>query len=205
MAIRAVVASNPLHPEADSLYPPVGASKLDDLIPAALRVRMAAAGSSAEPPSPSPSARSLTPVPGPAHGDAWFDEDRAPSVSLSQVENLVETSHMIQDLHSRTPPPSLSPSSSAMDLDARARTPPPTAPLAFVSLGDYPWLLRHPMPLSGFLLAGWFESAMRNGVPASALECLVRTETAPMTAAEKRAVPKKLKTLQKVVEAFTPE
>src|SRR5579863_2115097 len=37
VAIRAVVASNPLHPEAETLYPPVGASRLDNPIPALLR------------------------------------------------------------------------------------------------------------------------------------------------------------------------
>src|SRR5579863_4801757 len=202
VAIRAAVASNPSHPEAKSLYPPVGASKLDDLIPAALRICVAA-GSSAEPPSPS-TARSLTPVPRPAHGDEWF-EDRAPSVSLSQVEDLVETSRMIQHLHERTPPPSLSPSSSAMDLDERARTPPPAAPVAFVTLGDYPWLLRHPMPLSTVFLAQWVFDGLKNGVPESALETLIRTETAPMTAAEKRQVPKKLRAFRQAVAAFAQE
>ena len=103
---------------------------------------------------------------------------------------------MIQDLHARTPPPSLSPSSSAMDLDERARTPPPAAPVAFVALGDYPWLLRHPMPLSTVFLAEWCLDGLRNGVPESALETLIRTETVPMTAAEKRQVPKKLRILK---------
>src|SRR5579863_266093 len=67
-------------------------------------------------PPPSES-HSPTPVPGPAHGDEWFDEDQAGSVSLSMVEDLVETSRMIQHLHERTPPPSLSPSTTAMELD----------------------------------------------------------------------------------------
>ena len=144
---------------------------------------------------------SLTPVPGPAHGDAWF-EDRAPSVTLSQVENLVETSRMIQELHTRTPPPSLSPSSSTMDLDERARSPPPATPLAFVNRRDFPWLLRHEMPLSPAFLSQWCFDGLRNGVPASALECLIRTETAPMTATEKRQVPMKLWALERAVKVF---
>src|SRR5579863_8647554 len=105
-------------------------------------------------------------------------------------------SRMIQDLHARTPPPALSPSSSAMELDERALTPPLAAPLAFVNLGDYPWLLRHPVPLSTIFLPQWCESALVNGVPASVLECLIRTETAPMTAAEKRQVPRRLQVLE---------
>src|SRR5579863_6836621 len=79
VAIRAAVASNPSHPEAESLYPPVGASKLDDLIPAALRVRNAAR------PGAEPAlveSRSPMPVPGPARADSWFDSDRGASVSL---------------------------------------------------------------------------------------------------------------------------
>src|SRR5579863_4099647 len=33
VAVRAAVASNSSHPEAESLYPPVGVSRLDDSIP----------------------------------------------------------------------------------------------------------------------------------------------------------------------------
>ena len=86
-----------------------------------------------------------------------------------------------------------------MDLDERARTPPPPAPLAFVSLMDYPWLLRHEMPASTVFLKQWCVNGLRNGVPASALECLIRTKTAPMSAAEKRQVPKKLCALKQAM------
>ena len=112
---------------------------------------------------------------------------------------------MIQDLHVRTPPPSLSPSTTAMELDERAATPTPAAPIAFVSLGDYPWLQRHPMPMSTVFLAQWCHDSLKNGVPASALECLIRTETAPMTAKEKRRVPQQLRALQQAVADFVPE
>ena len=109
---------------------------------------------------------------------------------------------MIQDLHARTPPPALSPSSSAMELDERALTPPLAAPLAFVNLGDFPWLLRHPMPMSMVFMSPWCLDGLKNGVPASMLECLIQTETAPMTAAEKRQVPKKLRALKEAVRCF---
>ena len=92
-----------------------------------------------------------------------------------------------------------------MELDERALTPPPATPLAFVSLEDFPWLLRHQMPTRVVFLRSWCIDALRNGVPASALECLIRTETAPMTAAEKRQVPKKLRALKQAVASFTPE
>ena len=115
LAVRAAVVLNLLHPEAETLYPPVGESKMDNLIPAALRVHNTARPS-ADPPSPFASG-SLTPVPGPACGDSWFDEDWAPSVTLSQVEDTLETSRMIEDLHACTPPPSLLPSSSTMAPD----------------------------------------------------------------------------------------
>src|SRR5579863_7973741 len=175
---------------------------MDDLIPAALRIRNAA-GPSAKP-IPIDS-RSPTLVPGPARADSWFNSDRGASVTLSQVEDLVETSRMIQELHARMPPPSLSPSSSAMDLDERARTLPLVAPVAFVALGDYPWLLRHPMPVSMVFLSQWAFDGLKNGVPESALETLIRTETAPMTAAEKWQVPKKPCTLRQAVAAFAQE
>ena len=99
----------------------------------------------------------------------------------------------------------LSPSSSAMELDERAHTLPPMAPLAFVSLMDYPWLLHHEMPTSMVFLKQWCLNGLRNGVPASALECLIQTETAPMTAAEKRQVPKKLCALKQAVDSFALE
>src|SRR5579863_5748049 len=95
--------------------------------------------------------------------------------------------------------------SSAMDLDERARTPPPAVPVAFVVLGDYPWLLRHPMPMSTVFLSQWCFDGLKNGVPESALETLIRTETAPMTAAEKQQMPKKLRALCQAVAAFTQE
>ena len=137
--------------------------------------------------------------------DLWYNSDQALSVALSQVENLVEMSHIIQDLHTCTPPPSLSLSSSAIELDARALTLPPVMPLVFVNLGDFPWLLWHPIPLSTVFLPQWCNSALLNGVPASVLECLIRTKTAPMTAAEKRQVPRRLKVQEWAMAAFTPE
>ena len=110
---------------------------------------------------------------------------------------------MIQELHTRTPPPSLSPSSSAMDLDERARSLPPATPLAFINLGDFPWLQRHPMPSSTVFMSQWCYDGLKNGVPESALECLIRTETAPMSAAEKRQVPKKLRALKQAMAIWT--
>src|SRR5579863_3350719 len=111
VAIRQAVGSQPGHPLAESLHPPIGASQ--SLCP----------DPTGPPKAPGPGAapplldsRSPMPVPGPAHGDEWF-EDRAGTVTLFAVENLVETSRMIQHLHERTPSPSLSPSSSAMELD----------------------------------------------------------------------------------------
>src|SRR5579863_5323477 len=191
------VGSQPGHPQADSLHPPVGASQSLRPDPTG---PPKASGSGTAPLALD--SRSPTPVPGPARDVSWFDSPRAPSVTLSAVEDLVETSRMVQSLHDRTPPPSLSPSSSAMDLDERARSPPPTAPLAFVSLMDYPWLLRHEMPASTVFLKQWCLNGLRNGVPASALECLIRTETAPMTATEKRQMPQRLRALERAVKTF---
>src|SRR5579863_4196060 len=111
VAIRQAVGSQPGHPLAESLHPPIGASQ--SLRPDPTGPPKASGSGTAPPLLDS---RSPTPVPGPAHGDEWF-EDRAGSVTLSAVENLVKTSHMIQSLHERTPSPSLSPSSSAMELD----------------------------------------------------------------------------------------
>ena len=72
-------------------------------------------------------------------------------------------------------------------------------------MADYPWLQRHKMPVSTVFLAQWCHDALKNGVPASALECLIRTETAPMTAKEKRRVPMKLRALKNAVADFVPE
>src|SRR5579863_1797799 len=63
----------------------------------------------------------------------------------------------------------------------------------------------HPMPLSTVFLAQWCLDGLKNGVPASALECLIRTETAPMTAKEKWRVPMRLHALQQAVAVFIPE
>src|SRR5579863_4812495 len=133
-AIRHAVGSQPGHPLADSLHPPIGASQSMNPDPSG---PPKASGSGAV--RPSFDTRSPTPVLGPARDVSWFDSNRAPSVSLSQVEDLVAMSQMIQDLHDRPPPPSLSPSTTTMELDERAATPTPTAPIAFVSLADYPW------------------------------------------------------------------
>ena len=92
-----------------------------------------------------------------------------------------------------------------MELDERAATPTPTAPIAFVSLADYPWLQRHKMPLSVVEVAQWCHNGLRNGVPASTLECLIQTESTPMTAKEKRRVPMKLRALKNAVADFAPE
>jgi len=200
VAVWQAVGSQPGHPLAESLYPPIGASQ--SLRPDPTGPPKASGSGTVPPLSKS---RTPMPVPGPAHGDEWFDEDRAGSVSLSAVENLVETSHMIQDLYECLPPLSLLLSSSAMDLDEQARTPPLTVPLAFVSLGDYPWLLRHPMPSSTVFLAQWCFDGLKNGIPVSALECLIWTETAPMTATEKRQVPKKLRALRQAMASFALE
>jgi len=185
---------------ADTLYPPIGASQSLNPDPTG----PPKASDSGAVPLPLDS-RSPTLVPRPARDVSQFNSDRAPSVSLSQVEDLVATSHMIQDLHVCTPPPSLLPSSSAMKLDKCALTLPPAVPLVFVSLEDYPWLLRHAMPSSVLFLLQWCLDGLKNGVPASALECLIRTETAPMSVAEKRQVPKKLCALKQAVDSFALE
>src|SRR5487761_1211770 len=72
------------------------------------------------PPSAPVCSRSLSTVPEDltwreGSDNSMFD---AQPVTLSQVEDLVATHEMIQALHARTPPPALSPSSSAMELDA---------------------------------------------------------------------------------------
>ena len=64
-------------------------------------------------------------------------------VILSQVEDLVAMHEMIQALHVRTPPPALSPSSTAMELDVgpALSPPPPSSPLT--------WVHCHPAPNNG--------------------------------------------------------
>ena len=73
----------------------------------------------------------------------------------------------------------------------------------FVNLGDFPWLQQHPMPTSTVFMLQWCYDSLKNSVPESTLECLIRTKTAPMSVAEKRQVPKKLRALKQAVTIFT--
>ena len=59
----------------------------------------------------------ITPTP-PIFPLAWMNSFPSDPVTLSQVEDLVAISKMIQALHRRTPPPALSPSSITMELNA---------------------------------------------------------------------------------------
>ena len=88
-------------------------------------------------PTPAPSiakrlaTQSVTPTPSqPFHNPFGTRMNSFPPnpVTLSQVEDLVTTSEIIQALHMRTPPPALSPTSSAMELDAGPLSPPPLLP-----------------------------------------------------------------------------
>src|SRR5579863_5270100 len=84
------VGSQPGHPLADTLYPPIGASQSLHPDPTG---PPRASGSGTVPPSLD--SRSPMLVPGPARDVSWFDLDRAPSVTLSAVQDLMDTSHMI--------------------------------------------------------------------------------------------------------------
>jgi hypothetical protein len=107
-------------------------------------------------------------------------------VTLSQVEDIVATSDMVRELHSRHHPPSLSssdlPSSSEMAVDVED----PSLNRSHASSFD-PWTETHPAPPlddSRYAWTTWLEDALDNGVPEDGLAEFIRrismTATSPL-------------------------
>ena len=101
---------------------------------------------------------SLTPALSPLPTDR-MDSFPPDLVTLSQVEDLVAMHEMIQALHARTPPPALSPSSTAMELDAGPVLPPPPLPPS----SPLDWVSRHPAPDNG-TWCSWLTDALENDI-----------------------------------------
>ena len=149
---------------------------------------------------------SITPTP-PIFPPARLDSFPPDPVTLSQVEDLLATSEMIQALHRRTPPPALSPSSTAMELDAGpipSHPPASSAGSDFSSesfhqdlFREYPWTLSHHPPASGSWQV-WLTQALEHGIPAPILVQVIDNYTSPRTKSD-RAVAKTRKALLKSI------
>jgi len=88
-------------------------------------------------------------------------------ITLSQVEDVLATSKMVQALHSRTPPPSLAPTvtspTSALATPAREmRLTPPQL-----------WYVKNPMPAELESFPAWVSATLENGVPIKRLRIIV--------------------------------
>ena len=92
-------------------------------------------------------------------------------VTLLQVEDVVATSDMVRELHSRHhPPPSLSSSEMAVDGEDSSLN------WSHASSFD-PWTETHPAPpLDGtrYAWTTWLEDALNNGVPEDGLAKFIR-------------------------------
>jgi hypothetical protein len=91
-------------------------------------------------------------------------------VTLSQVEDVVATSNMVQDIqsHHLPPPPlssSLSPPSLEMAIDDIEDS---SSPSSSQATSYIPWVISHLVPTSGLLLVWrtWLTDTLRNEVPA---------------------------------------
>jgi hypothetical protein len=111
-------------------------------------------------------------------------------VTLSQVEDIVATSDMVRELHSRHHPPSLSssdlPSSSEMAVDVED----PSIIRSRASSFD-PWTESHPVPSIGDsrdAWSTWLDGAVQNGVPPDGLTefitTLSMTATSPLASSK---------------------
>jgi hypothetical protein len=108
-------------------------------------------------------------------------------VTLSQVEDVVATSDMVQDLQSHHhPPPSISsfdsPSSSEMAIDVEDSSVIQSRASSFD-----PWTETHPAPFIGDsqdAWTTWLDDALQNGVPqfglAKFIQMLSMTATSPL-------------------------
>ena len=76
---------------------------------------------------------------------------------------------IIQALHARTPPPALSPSSTAMKLDASPVRPPPPPS----SPPKIKWVHHHPAPSSG-VWHSWLMQALDANIPATRLKSYIQ-------------------------------
>ena len=158
------------------------------------------------PPSLSSSsrARSLSTVPesaiwreGSDNSHLYGSLDRPSPVTLSQVEDLVATSAMIQALHARTPPPALSPTSSDMELDAG---PIPTHPPAHPTSSGYvpgpSWIASHPPPLTGDWM-NWINAALDNDETPATVAAVIKSQaSSPMTKQAKQSKRDRLRMLK---------
>src|SRR6267142_6408970 len=118
--------------------------------------------------TPSPVVRALVPL-----------EPLVSPVTLSQVEDILATSGMVQALHARFPPPaSSSASSSSMEMNVDESPFPPHSFASSLDASFKPWTDTHPLPdpwEMPVMWGSWTDATLLHGVPAEGLRSFIKT------------------------------